>query len=165
MPSAIKRHKLQMLKPRLQELQPRLKVLGSKTLKEKQQANGRTLALDGAAWRKLRTLVLNEQPLCPECRDQGLVVPATEVDHQDNDPSNNSRQNLLGLCKPHHSVKSMAELHGRKRVVKGCDANGMPLDPDHAWNSGTVAPLLLEKSPATDGHKPTGSPRARRRSA
>jgi 5-methylcytosine-specific restriction enzyme A len=163
MPAAIKRHKPQLLKPRLQELQPRLKVLGSKTLKEKQRANGRTLALDGAAWRKLRALVLHEQPLCPDCRDQGLLIPATEVDHQDNDPSNNSRDNLVGLCKPHHSAKTMAELHGRKPKVKGCDEHGNPLDPHHQWKRGTVAPLI-EKSPATDQPKPTGSLRAHRRS-
>lgn len=143
-----------------------VKVLGQKTLKEKQAANGRTLALDGAAWRKLRTLVLKEQPLCPECGDQGLIVPATEVDHQDNDPCNNERSNLVGLCKPHHSAKTAAEMRGQKPKVKGCDAMGRPLDPDHAWNQGTVEPLLRgQKSPGTEGHKPTGSTRARRRAS
>lgn len=159
MPSAIKRHKLPMLKPRLQELPPRLK-----TLRQKQEANGRTLALNGAAWRKLRASVLAEQPLCPECRDQGLLVPATEVDHQDNDPSNNSRDNLVGLCKTHHSAKTAAEMRGHKPKVKGCDVHGNPLDPHHAWHRGTIAPLL-EKSPATDQPEPHGSLRARRRTS
>lgn len=159
MPSA--RPKLQMLKPRLQELPPRVPLLQarpprqrSKTLKEKQAANGRTLALDGAAWRKLRAMVLAEQPLCPECGDQGLMVPATEVDHHDNDPSNNSRDNLVGLCKSHHSAKTMAELHGRPVLRYGCDADGVPLDPDHPWR--VAVQRLSEKSPATAQGKPTG---------
>jgi 5-methylcytosine-specific restriction protein A len=157
MPSA--RPKLQMLKPRLQELAPRIPTLSGKTLKEKQQANGRTLALNGAAWRKLRATVLAEQPLCPECRDQGLLVPASEVDHQDNDPSNNSRDNLVGLCKTHHSQKTAAEMHGHKPKAKGCDVSGMPLDPNHPWNRGTVAPLMAQKSPAVDQHEPPWSSR------
>lgn len=163
MPSAIKRHKLQTLKPRLQTLDP-WAARGGKTLKEKQQANGRTLALNGTAWRKLRAAVLAEQPLCPECRDQGLLVPATEVDHQDNNPSNNERSNLVGLCKAHHSQKTMAELYGRRPKVRGCDVNGWPLDPDHHWNHGTVA-ALLKKSPAAENAEPTASPRARRRAS
>lgn len=129
-----------------------------KTLKEKQAANGRTLALDGAAWRKLRAVVLAEQPLCPECRDQGLIVPATEVDHADNDPSNNSRENLVGLCKPHHSQKTAREMHGHAARPHGCDVDGIPLDPDHPWRV-AVQRLLDQKSPATEPHKPPGSPR------
>lgn len=162
MPSAKTRPRLQTLKPRLQELPPRVPTLTArpprqKTLKQKQEANGRTLALDGAAWRKLRAVVLTEQPMCPECRDQGLLVPATEVDHQDNDPSNNSRENLVGLCKPHHSQKTAREMHGHRARPHGCDVDGIPLDPDHPWRM--MVRQLSEKSPATDGHKPSGSPR------
>ena len=127
-----------------------------RTLYDKQQANGRTLALNGRAWATLRECVLREQPLCECCmRDDDRPVMATEVDHIDNDPSNNTRGNLQSLCKPCHSAKTMAEFHGRAITVKGCDANGMPLDPRHPWN--------LEKSPATDGHEPSGSLHARSR--
>jgi hypothetical protein len=80
---------------------------------------------------------------------------ATEVDHIDNDPTNNTRGNLQSLCKPCHSAKTMAELHGRAITVKGCDANGMPLDPHHPWN--------VEKSPATEADEPTAPLHARSR--
>lgn len=132
----------------LQMLKPRIAVLGTpleerkKTLKLRQAETGRTLALNGAAWRALRALVLSEQPLCTECGKLGLFVNATEVDHVDNDASNNERSNLVGLCKPHHSSKTMRHEHyirtGKKLPVKGCDADGMPLDPDHPWNLGKI---------------------------
>lgn len=122
----------------------------TRTLKDKQLSNGRTLALNGAAWRKLRALVLAEQPLCQDCMRRGLIVPATDVDHADNDASNNDRSNLVGLCKPCHSYKTARHEHykrtGEQLPVKGCDVNGYPLDPNHHWNQ--------KKSPATDGQEP-----------
>ena len=116
-----------------------------RTLKDKREANGRTLALDGAAWRKLRASVLRGEPLCRHCQARGLIVPATEVDHR-NGPSDNRLESLQPLCKPCHSKQTMVDMG--HNVYLGCDLNGMPLDPNHPWN--------LEKSPATDSHKPTG---------
>lgn len=155
MPSAIKRHKLQTLKPRLRVMGSIVEELLKQTpmtLKQRQEATGRTLALNGAAWRRLRAQVLAEQPLCRDCDREGRLVLATEVDHQDNNPANNSRDNLVGLCKPHHSRKTNADM-GRT-VRYGCDEDGRPLDPRHGWN---------KKLPATDGREPAGSPHARRR--
>lgn len=106
----------------------------ARSLKDKQKANGRTLALDGAAWRKLRSLVLSEVPLCENCNARGLIVFATDVDHKDNDPSNNERSNLASLCHSCHSLKTMADMG--HNVYLGCDLNGMPLDPNHPWNNG-----------------------------
>ena len=159
-------HKLPMLKPQIRILgntldewkkrphPPRFDT--TKTLRDKQQANGRTLALNGKAWATLRECVLREQPLCERCmRDDDRPVMATEVDHIDNDPTNNTRGNLQSLCKPCHSAKTMAELHGRPVTVRGCDANGMPLDPHHPWN--------VEKSPATEADEPTAPLHARSR--
>ena len=117
-----------------------------RTLYDKQKANGRTLALNGKAWQMLRHSVLSEQPLCESClREDDRPVMATDVDHIDNDPTNNARSNLQSLCHACHSAKTMAERWGCS-TVRGCDANGMPLDPNHPWN--------LEKSPATKGHEP-----------
>lgn len=145
--------KLQMLKPRLQELDP-LKARGIKTLaehkrtlKQKQQANGRTLALNGAAWGRLRALVLDDEPLCRRCYEHGRITAATDVDHIDNDASNNERSNLQGLCHECHSRKTAEDMGKVTRY--GCDLNGMPLDPAHPWNR--------EKSPATERQEPTGS--------
>lgn len=140
--------RLKMLQPRIKELPPRLQPMPrqrSKTLSERRAETGRTLALNGAAWRRLRASVLSEQPLCKHCMARGYVVTASEVDHADGDPSNNERGNLQSLCKPCHSSKTMG---GRN---SGCDAQGMPIDPAHPWNN--------EKSPATGEREPHGPPR------
>ncbi|MDN7503477.1 HNH endonuclease signature motif containing protein [Burkholderia orbicola] len=92
MPNAIKTHK------------PRRLPVKHATLK--QRNSHRTLALNGAAWRRLRNLVLTEQPLCVHCQQEGRLVAATDVDHIDNDPTNNARSNLVGLCHPCHSRKT-----------------------------------------------------------
>lgn len=106
--------------------------------------------------------MLRGEPCCQHCTAEGKTVPATDVDHRDGDPGNNDLTNLQPLCHEHHSRK-MAKDHG-KRVRYGCDEQGMPLDPDHLWNRTTVTPLLDWKSPATEAARPTGSPRARRKS-
>lgn len=97
MPTAIRSHKPRAGAP-----------VKYRTLREKQAANGRTLALDGAAWRKLRALVLREEPLC-RC---GCGQPATDVDHIDSDPTNNARGNLQGLAHSCHSRKTRREMTG-----------------------------------------------------
>ena len=102
-----------------------------KTLKQRQQETGRTLALDGKAWRRLRAVILGERPLCQHCLDRGVIEPATEVDHVDNDPTDNRPEALQSLCKPCHSRKTQADMG--KRVSYGCDSKGMPLDPSHPW--------------------------------
>lgn len=137
----------------------------SKTLKQRQSETGRTLALNGAAWRRLRAHVLSGEPLCRECTRQGHTVPATEVDHRDNDPSNNDLMNLAPLCASCHSRKTQADMG--KRVTWGCDADGWPLDPSHPWHeaavgrsdasTGHACALLREKSPAAESPEPPGS--------
>ena len=98
----------------------------------------RTLKLNGSAWQKLRANVLAGEPLCRHCTARGLVVPATDVDHIDGDPGNNSAANLQPLCHECHSRKTAAD-HG-KRVYQGCDHSGMPLDPRHPWNGAATSP-------------------------
>lgn len=144
--------------PRLKMLKPRLPVLGSiveeqlKRAKSRAKATGRdadtrrTLKLNTAAWQRLRAMVIAEEPLCRHCSARGLIVPASDVDHISGDPSDNSRGNLQSLCHECHSRKTAAD-HG-KRVAMGCDANGWPVDANHHW----------KKSPATDCHRPPGSP-------
>lgn len=122
-----------------------------RSLRDKQLSNGRLLALNGATWRRLRALVLSEQPLCEYCAKQGYTVLATDVDHVDNNPSNNERSNLSSLCHLHHSLKTATEM-GHK-VKWGCDIHGLPLDPGHDWNK--------KKSPATDSCEPSGTLHAR----
>lgn len=59
-------------------------------------------------WAKLRLLVLRRYPICrlPEC-----YAVATEVDHivPKAQGGDDSMDNLQGLCKRHHSQKTMRE--------------------------------------------------------
>lgn len=72
----------------------------------------------GRTWEKLRLMVLRDQPICAHCQR----APATEVDHiiAKAKGGDNDRANLVGLCKPCHSVKTCREDGGgwkwRKKV-------------------------------------------------
>lgn len=145
-----------MTRPKIKTLEPRIKMAPTfaeargikmaKTLKQRQRETGRTPALDGAAWRRLRASVLADEPLCQDCHARGILTEATEVDHRDNDPTNNERENLVSMCKPCHSRKTQADMG--KTVHMGCDIQGMPLDPDHPWNRepDPLAEFRLQKS-------------------
>ena len=168
--------KLKMLQPRLATLdpwkarglktvedlkknKPWLKLEDIKTARWTKASNGRLLPLNHAAWRKLRASVLQEEPLCRMCSAQGKTVVATDVDHIHNDPSDNRRESLQSLCHECHSRKTARDMGGNVRM--GSDMSGQPLDPHHHWNSAATAAVVRpdsavdEKSPATDGHKPS----------
>ena len=69
----------------------------------------------GAVWRRLRAAQLLREPLCKHCEDEGLVAPATEVDHVIPKAQGgvDEETNLQSLCKPHHSAKTAREVfHG-----------------------------------------------------
>lgn len=113
--------------------------------------NGRTLPLTSAAWRKLRRAVLASEPCCRMCIAQGKTVVATDVDHFDNDPSNNDLVNLQPLCHSCHSRKTQRDQGFNVRM--GCASDGTPLDPYHHWNkpaTGSMGVPTGKKSPATD---------------
>ena len=149
----------------LEDVRPPLKLADIRTKRWRKADNGRLLPLNSDAWRKLRKQVLAEEPLCRHCAAQGLTVPATEVDHM-RGAADNSRDALQALCKPCHSIKTMAELYGRP-ACQGCDAEGNPINPAHHWNksTGEAAKGLAgdvegdaQKSPAADSSEPTCSP-------
>ena len=149
----------------LDDVRPPLKLADIRTKRWRKADNGRLLPLNSDAWRKLRKQVLAEEPLCRHCAAQGLTVPATEVDHM-RGAADNSRDALQALCKPCHSIKTMAELYGRP-ARQGCDVDGNPINPAHHWNqsTGEAAKGLAgdvegdaQKSPAADGSEPTCSP-------
>jgi hypothetical protein len=162
--------KLKMLQPRLATLDPfkNIKMLDTKKkpwtnlsdIKSDRWVkanNGRVLPLNGAAWRKLRASVLQDEPLCRMCFAQGDVVLATDVDHM-HGAADNRRESLQPLCHSHHSLKTAKDMGGNVRM--GCAMDGTPLDQGHHWNKPTRAALLrpavpvVERSPATDGHEP-----------
>ena len=91
-------------------------------------------------WERLRRWHLNQEPLCRYCKEAGRVTPGSVVDHivpireapeRRLDPSN-----LQTLCagkgtpQCHNTIKA-AEERGAGR--RGCDADGMPIDPTHHW--------------------------------
>lgn len=170
--------KLNTLKPRLKELDtanPRglvmahdlkrkpLKLEDIRTKRYTTAKNGRLLPLNSEAWHRLRRMVLSEQPLCPECEARGLIEPATQVHHINDNAMDNSRTNLVGLCASCHSRHTAADMGKQTRY--GCDLTGQPADPSHHWNKASlgrsgepVTPSCGEKSPATDRATPTCIP-------
>lgn len=68
------------------------------------------------AWRKLRAIKLEQQPLCEECLSRGIHTPAKVADHIV--PINRGGaalniENLQSLCDRCHNVKSAKEGHTR----------------------------------------------------
>lgn len=63
----------------------------------------------GGSHRKLRKMVMAEEPLCRHCLERGKLTPSREMDHIDGDPWNLHRDNLQMLCKPCHSRKTARE--------------------------------------------------------
>jgi hypothetical protein len=93
-------------------------------------------------WQKARAGYLRSHPLCVMCRLMGKLEPATVVDHIIPHKGDMElfwrRTNWQALCKTcHDSHKKRLEMSGR---VAGCDANGLPLDPNHAWHQVDAAP-------------------------
>ena len=66
----------------------------------------------GHTWRRLREIVLADQPLCVECLAAGLVVSATDVDHivAKRLGGTDDLDNLQALCHECHSRKTLREL-------------------------------------------------------
>lgn len=64
-----------------------------------------------ARWRKLRLIVLNEEPLCRICRENGRVVAAHHVDHITPlvNGGTHDRDNLQPLCVACHNRKTKAD--------------------------------------------------------
>jgi 5-methylcytosine-specific restriction protein A len=91
-----------------------------------------------ADWRKLRLVVLSEEPLCRFCGDQGRIVPAEVVDHirpiSEAPELRLERDNLRSLCARCHNSHTATEqgfAKGKKKHAIGPD--GLPTDPSHPW--------------------------------
>ena len=127
--------KLKMLKSTLPILDTTRGLKMLKTLR-KAKATGRdadprrVLPLNGHAWQKLRKYILEQSPLCEHCEERGLTVEATDVDHIDGDPGNNSMSNLASLCHSCHSIKTAADKGNRIKTGHGVD--GLPLSGEWA---------------------------------
>ena len=92
---------------------------------EQQRGNSTERGYD-ATWRRLRRMVLAEDPLCRLCLERGLIVASREVDHvipiAKRPDLRLVRSNLRGLCKPCHSAVT-AEQVGWKTKSRDHTAN------------------------------------------
>lgn len=67
-------------------------------------------------WRKLRTVKLEQQPLCEECLSKGIHAVAKVADHIvsiNRGGAALDMENLQSLCTPCHNRKSAKEAHTR----------------------------------------------------
>ena len=89
-------------------------------------------------WRRASRQFLMANPYCAMCQAAGRVTLATLTDHVQPHRGDLElfwdAENLQSLCAPCHSgAKQEIEKSG---TIRGCDADGRPLDPGHHWNAG-----------------------------
>lgn len=75
-----------------------------------------------ATWRRIRLLVLADEPLCRLCAAKGKHTVARHVDHIDGDSWNRANSNLQPLCIACHNAKTADDL-ARMRNKKVLGAN------------------------------------------
>jgi 5-methylcytosine-specific restriction protein A len=63
----------------------------------------------GVTWAKVRSQILNAEPLCRRCVADGKTVVADIVHHIDRDSSNNDPSNLEPICRTHHADEHKGE--------------------------------------------------------
>ena len=86
------------------------------------------------AWRKRAMRQLADEPMCRICASQRRVTAATVADHIEphrGDSEQFWNGSLQSLCAPCHSGPK--QVQDRTGVLRGCDADGTPLDPGHPW--------------------------------
>jgi 5-methylcytosine-specific restriction endonuclease McrA len=107
------------MKP-LSRIEPRLKVANTSTgspitRREDEGAKDRKRFYDSAIWQRTREAKLRRDPLCQCCAYTHIVTQAKHVDHwislaQGGHPT--ADENLVSMCTPCHSMKTMAERNG-----------------------------------------------------
>ena len=95
-------------------------------------------------WRALRATVLQQRPVCevPGCGRKAKHVDHRMTRRQRPDLAL-APSNMMALCWGCHSRKTTAADGGFGNKPKagyvlravGCDANGLPLDPNHHWRT------------------------------
>lgn len=86
------------------------------------QAQHETTRTRGRAWLSIRNrILLRDHGMCQECRRQGRVKAAAEVDHRQplHLGGTDDDANLESLCLTCHEVKTKAEDAARRGVSEG----------------------------------------------
>lgn len=80
----------------------------------------------GAEWQKLRRQVLDDDPLCRVCREQGRTTLATAVDHikPKAKGGTDAWDNLRPICDPCHRVKTIEDQGKAARPRKTIGLDG-----------------------------------------
>jgi 5-methylcytosine-specific restriction protein A len=94
-----------------------------------------------ARWQQLRAAKLAADALCEDCWAAGRAVAATCVDHRHAISQGGAPfpplDELSSKCTPCHSRKTVrsdeAGAFRSDKPMKGCTADGMPIDPAHPW--------------------------------
>jgi 5-methylcytosine-specific restriction enzyme A len=72
---------------------------------------------DSAQWEHARAAKLRRDPYCQCCAAMGIITPALHVDHWKAIAAGGDRlsdENLVSLCLPCHSRKTLCERNGTK---------------------------------------------------
>jgi 5-methylcytosine-specific restriction protein A len=94
-------------------------------------------------WKRLRAMKLSIDPVCEDCAAIGRTTPADTVDHKiaisQGGEAFPEIEGLSSKCTPCHSRKTVRSAEAgavrTDKPMKGCDADGLPLDPKHWWNA------------------------------
>lgn len=92
----------------------------------------------GRKLQRIREAHFSQNPLCVNCKAQGRVRPATQLDHivALTNGGTDTEDNRQGLCLDCHEAKTRRDLgYGPSSA---CGVDGRPLDPSHPWNSQSI---------------------------
>lgn len=105
--------KLQTLRPRLQNVSSRLKVVESVSWRSDKQTSAQRGY--GYRWQKARERYLREHPLCVYCEREGKVTAASIVDHRIPHRGDMTlfweEGNWQSLCTRHHNSDAQKKDH------------------------------------------------------
>lgn len=90
-------------------------------------------------WKTFRAAILAERPKCERCPNRSQHVDHIRARRRGGAPYD--RKNVMALCHSCHSTKTAAmdggfgnPLRNRMPPLRGSDASGVPIDPNHHWN-------------------------------
>jgi 5-methylcytosine-specific restriction protein A len=77
----------------------------------------------GSALQKLRRRFFQANPLCVECKKEGVITLAVELDHIVPlfKGGTNDYTNLQGMCQYHHKLKTAHDLGHKNKASIGLD--------------------------------------------